>query len=281
MMADNQYDNNIDTTALWIKEPPHVFFSGVYRFRRWLFPALVAVVILVLIIAVGASNTKTSNHLWTVEQSVSNLNNVIQSLNASLQHTQETAKEVKQLQAAVDSNKIQMTSVAEALKQLSVLDSLSNSIAGLKCSLERIMNNSSAEGKCCPLGWDGFGSSCYFFSKVALSWDEARVWCDNHGSHLVILRTDKEWDFVTSRSAPDSYWVGLTDGRTGKWEWVNHTPYIIERRRWEPGQPDNWTEHGLGPGDEDCAHLRYNGRLNDLHCSTKLRYICQKHNQSS
>lgn len=26
------------------------------------------------------------------------------------------------------------------------------------------------------------------------------------------------------------YWVGLTDGRTGKWEWVNQTPYIMNRR---------------------------------------------------
>lgn len=46
---------------------------------------------------------------------------------------------------------------------------------------------------CCDLDWDPFGKSCYFFSKVALSWDEARDWCNGHESHLLILSTDKEW----------------------------------------------------------------------------------------
>lgn len=46
---------------------------------------------------------------------------------------------------------------------------------------------------CCPLNWEFFGKSCYFFSKTALSWDEARDWCNGHESHLVILANDKLW----------------------------------------------------------------------------------------
>lgn len=52
-------------------------------------------------------------------------------------------------------------------------------------------------------------------------------------------------------------------------------------RRWRPGQPDSWTGHNLGPGDEDCAHLHSDGQLNDLHCLTQLRYICQSDRQRS
>ncbi|XP_070786261.1 asialoglycoprotein receptor 1-like, partial [Enoplosus armatus] len=276
-MTDCHYEKEQDSNALWIKEAPPVSLSGVSRFRRWLFPALTATVILVLIIALGASNMKTSSRLWSVEQSVSNLSNVIQSLNASLQHAQETAEKAQRLQFAVESNKDQLTSVSEALKQLSVVDSLSRSVEALKCSLERIINNSSAVDGCCPLGWDHFESSCYFFSSLSLSWNESRVWCDKHGAQLLILHTDKAWDFVTRRTVPEWFWVGLSDWRTGRWEWVNQTPYTMERRRWLPGQPDSWADHGLGPGDEDCAHLHSNGRLNDLHCSTKMYFICQKH----
>nr|XP_046237413.1 C-type lectin domain family 10 member A-like [Scatophagus argus] len=266
-----------DNTALWIKDSPSVFLSGVSRFRRWLFPALTATVIVILIIALGASNVKTSNRLWSVEQSVSNLSEVIQSLNASLQHAEETAKRVQRLQFAVENNKDQLTSVSEALKQLSVVDSLQRSVASLKCSLERIINNSSVSEGCCPLGWDQFHFSCYFFSGSSLSWNESRVWCETHGGHLVILHSDEAWDFVTSRTMPVLFWVGLSDWRTGRWEWINQTPYTMERRRWVPGQPDSWSGHGLGHGDEDCAHLHSNGRLNDLHCSTRLRYVCQRH----
>ncbi|XP_069580962.1 C-type lectin domain family 10 member A-like [Brachyistius frenatus] len=279
MTTDYQYEKELDRSVLWIKETPPVSPSGVSRFRHWLLPALVAAVLLVLIILLAASNVKTSNRLWSVDQKVSNLTDVIRSLNASLQHAQETAKEVQRLQSAVQNNEDQLSSVSEAVKQLSVLNSLSRSVASLKCSLERIVNNSSAADGCCPLGWTLFGFNCFFFSRESLSWNESRTRCDGQEAHLVILNTDEDWDFVTRHASPELFWVGLSDWRTGRWEWVNRTPYTLQRRRWVPGQPDAWTDHGLGPGDEDCAHLHKDGRLNDLHCSTRLHYICQKHSQ--
>ncbi|XP_034424814.1 C-type lectin domain family 10 member A-like isoform X1 [Hippoglossus hippoglossus] len=314
----------------WIKEPQPVSVSGVSRFRRWMVPALTVTVILVLIITLGATNVKTSNRLWSVEKRVSNLSNVIESLSASLQNAQETAKEVQLLHSTVEdqltsdvktSNRLwsvekrvsnlsnvieslsaslqnaqetakevqllhstvedQLTSVSEALKQLSVIDSLSRSLTSIKCSLEQIINNSSHVEGCCPLGWDFFQTSCYLFSKTSMTWHAARDWCNGHESHLVILTTDEEWDFVTSQSRGAFYWIGLTDEREGHWEWVNQTPYVMNRRRWRPGQPDSWTGHNLGPGDEDCAHLHSDGHLNDIHCSSRLRYICQRHSQHS
>uniref|UniRef100_A0A3Q3WYK3 C-type lectin domain-containing protein n=1 Tax=Mola mola TaxID=94237 RepID=A0A3Q3WYK3_MOLML len=270
-MTTEYHDDEEDST-FWTKEPP-VSLSGVSRLRRWWFPALTATVILILIIAVGVSNTRTSNRLWFVEKSVFN---VTDSLSAMQQLTKDAAKDVHRLKFAVESNKDQLTSVSEALKELSVLDSISRTVASLKCSLERLMNNGSTSDGCCPLNWDLFGGSCYFFSKTALSWDEARDWCNGHESHLVILTTDEEWDFVSSHAVSFGafYWVGLTDERTGKWEWVNQTPYVMNRRRWKPGQPDSWTGHGFGLGDEDCAHLHNDGRLNDLHytaCAAELR----------
>ncbi|XP_047194764.1 C-type lectin domain family 10 member A-like [Hippoglossus stenolepis] len=257
----------------WIKEPQPVSVSGVSRFRRWMVPALTVTVILVLIITLGATNVNTSNRLWSVEKRVSNLSNVIESLSASLQNAQETAKEVQLLHSTVED---QLTSVSEALKQLSVIDSLSRSLTSIKCSLGQIINNGSGLDGCCPLDWKLSGFSCYFFSRSRLSWNESRVWCEEHESHLVILSSDRDWDFVNRNAVPATFWVGLSDWRTGTWEWVDQTPYSMERRRWGPGQPDNWTNHGLGPGEEDCAQLYIDGRLNDLHCSHQMRYICQK-----
>uniref|UniRef100_A0A3P8P7Y6 C-type lectin domain-containing protein n=1 Tax=Astatotilapia calliptera TaxID=8154 RepID=A0A3P8P7Y6_ASTCA len=142
--------------------------------------------------------------------------------------------------------------LSEAPKQLSVIDSLSKSIAAIKCSHEHVINNSSTAGGCCPMGWTVFESSCYFFSGDSRSWNESTDWCETQQAHLVILRNDKDM--------PHFYWIGLSDWRTGRWEWVNQTPYTVER--WKPGQPDNLTGHG----DEDCAHLYDDGLLNDVHC---------------
>ncbi|XP_041842294.1 asialoglycoprotein receptor 2-like [Melanotaenia boesemani] len=275
MDTDYRYENEIDPTHLWTKETPPVPVPGVSRFRRWLFPGLMAAVLLIIIIVLGATNVRTSSRLGSAEQRVSHLIDAIQTLNASLQHVHETAEDVQRLQFAVQNNKDQLISALDALKSLDKVESLSQSVAAITCSLQHIINNSSSPGHCCPLQWTLFGSDCYFFSVDSLSWNESRIWCEQQNSHLVILHTDKEWDFVTRRSVPNFYWVGLSDWRTGKWEWVNQTPYTLERRRWAPGQPDNWSVYGHGT--EDCAHLHDNGHLNDMFCTMKVRFICQKH----
>uniref|UniRef100_A0A3Q0RJG5 C-type lectin domain-containing protein n=1 Tax=Amphilophus citrinellus TaxID=61819 RepID=A0A3Q0RJG5_AMPCI len=129
-----------------------------------------------------------------------------------------------------------------------------------------LCRSGSATGACCPPNWIAFSTSCYYFSRVSLSWNNSRD-CDA----CVTLSVQ---EFVTHRTMPELFWVGLSDWRTGSWEWVDQMPYTVER--WKPGQPDNWAHHGLGPGNEDCAHLHDDGRLNDQHCSIKERFICQK-----
>ncbi|KAM9414430.1 asialoglycoprotein receptor 2-like isoform 2-T2 [Pholidichthys leucotaenia] len=276
-MTTEYHDVEEDASTFWNKEPRPIPFPS-SRFRSWLFPVVTATVLLIVIISLGVSNTTTWNRLWYMEKSVLNLT---ESLSATQVLTKDSAKDIRLLKFAVEGNKDQLTLVSEALKRLADLDSITQTVTALKCSLERYINNGSLADGCCPLEWDPFGSSCYFFSKTALSWNDARDWCNGHESHLVIILTDDDWNFVTRHTRGVFHWVGLTDGRTGSWEWVNRTPYVMDRRRWRPGQPDAWTSHGLGPGDEDCAHLHSDGRLNDLHCSSRLRYVCQRHSQRS
>ncbi|XP_056156695.1 asialoglycoprotein receptor 1 isoform X2 [Lampris incognitus] len=257
-MTTEYHDDNADNTAIWPKESPpmrQLMLPSRYRWREWLFPAVTAGIILALVIALGASNTKTSNRLWMLEENISNMTDRITS-------------------------SLQQSKVSEALSQLSELESLKTILSGLQCSFVNFINNRTGSHDCCPLHWELFGSSCYHFSKDVRSWDDARDWCSGQGGHLVILKTAEEWTFVTDRTMPTFYWIGLTDERTGKWEWVNQTPYAMDRRHWKPNQPDNWRGHGLG-GTEDCAHIHSDGRLNDMHCSVKFRYVCQRHKQTS
>ncbi|XP_051248492.1 asialoglycoprotein receptor 1 isoform X2 [Dicentrarchus labrax] len=262
MMTDFPYEKQTDGDSLWTK--------GFSRFRRWLLPAVTAVVAavaLILIIVLAVSNVKTSNRFSSMEQS----------LNASMQQAQETAKAVELLQVAVDNSNNQLNTVAEAMKHLSVVDSLSRTVASLKCYLERIINNSSVRDGCCPVGWAQYESDCYYFSTTVLSWNDSRVWCEKNEGHLVILLTDKAWNFVTRHTNSQLFWIGLSNWRSRQWEWVNGNQYRMDRRRWLPGQPDGWRSHG--PRYQDCAHLDSIGRLNDVYCDTKMRYICQKHSQ--
>ncbi|XP_072515105.1 C-type lectin domain family 10 member A-like [Salminus brasiliensis] len=127
----------------------------------------------------------------------------------------------------------------------------------------------------CKSGWMMFGFRCYLFSNDKLSWHQARDYCRSHNSFLLTLESDAEWAFVTSKTTKFHFWVGLTDELTGQWRWDDGTPYVMNKDQWEPGQPDDWRNHGLGEEGEDCAHLKKEGKLNDAHCSYKINYICR------
>ncbi|XP_077445857.1 asialoglycoprotein receptor 1-like isoform X1 [Stigmatopora argus] len=272
-----EYHDNIDedSSSFWNKQPSISPYSRVSRLSRRLFPFLTLGAILILTIALGASYSKMASRLWSSEQGVSNMS---QSLSSLQQLAADAAKDMDRLKFVVAQNKEELHSTAEALKQLATLDTISRTVASLRCSLDRLTHNGTTpQGSgCCPLDWLNLGSSCYHFSRLLKTWHDARDWCNGHESHLAIILTDEEWNFVHEHMGGHFFWLGLTDER-GSWEWVNQTPYIMNRRRWRPGQPDSWTRHGMGPGDEDCAHIHTDGRLNDLHCSTTLQFICQKH----
>ncbi|KAM8882230.1 C-type lectin domain family 10 member A-like isoform 2-T3 [Synchiropus picturatus] len=251
MTGDFIEDKETDVNRLWIPDRHPASSSFRSRIRHWWFPLLIALVLLLLIVSLGVINAQSSKRMSSVENSVAKLGSGVQSLNSSM------------LQAS------------EALKQLSGLEALSKSVTALKWTVEGIMNSSMIDDAC-PPRWELFGSSCYFFSRLPLTWNQSRDWCQQQASHLVILQTDEEWDFVTSNTVPQFYWIGLSDGRTGQWEWVDQTPYTVLRRRWVPGQPDNWDGGHPNKGTEDCAHLHNTGRLNDMHCYIMMKFVCER-----
>uniref|UniRef100_A0A4W5LRP3 C-type lectin domain-containing protein n=1 Tax=Hucho hucho TaxID=62062 RepID=A0A4W5LRP3_9TELE len=126
----------------------------------------------------------------------------------------------------------------------------------------------------CPDGWSLHNSSCYFFSAYRASWYTARDSCRSMDATLLILTDEEEWGFVNRMSVGRTFWLGLSDERTGEWEWVNGSPYIMDQSKWMPGQPDNWAGHSIG-GTEDCAHIGLSGKLNDNYCTTAYTFICK------
>nr|XP_008175181.2 C-type lectin domain family 10 member A-like [Chrysemys picta bellii] len=75
----------------------------------------------------------------------------------------------------------------------------------------------------CPPGWQQFQKSCYFFSTSAKSWQDAKQFCTDHGSGLVIVNTEEEQMFLSNQiTNPDVYWLGLSDSaKEGEWRWVD------------------------------------------------------------
>ncbi|KAM9093812.1 C-type lectin domain family 17, member A isoform X2 [Sarcophilus harrisii] len=122
--------------------------------------------------------------------------------------------------------------------------------------------------KSCPKNWLLFGNSCYFFSTVTKSWDAASIFCLENYSHLVIISSTEEQNFVTqARSLFRTYWLGLTDRETeGKWQWLDGSSLILSF--WKDGEPNN-------KFNEDCGFLLPDGQWNDANCDIATYWICE------
>ncbi|KAM9440831.1 C-type lectin domain family 10 member A-like isoform 2-T2 [Clarias gariepinus] len=203
-----------------------------------------------------------SNFSSSCSSVLTKLETKLQDLDSQKNTLSEIKTSVSQLTSSVNSlsSKLQNTD-GRVMKLL--LD-----LSDLKTKLE----NSTKTIPHCKSGWIRFQSKCYFFSEDLVTWDEARNSCRSENSMLVKVETDEELTFLTVNLI--DYWIGLTDETTGEWRWDDGSPFVRNSHWWGEGQPDNWDGHGLG-GGEDCGHLRDSGELNDLHCSEKMKYICQ------
>ncbi|XP_039370994.1 CD209 antigen-like protein C isoform X3 [Mauremys reevesii] len=123
----------------------------------------------------------------------------------------------------------------------------------------------------CPPGWQHFEKKCYFFSTSTKSWSDAKQFCTNEGSDLVIVNTKQEQRFLSNQiMEPDVYWLGLSDSaEEGEWRWVDGSPLSV--RFWASGEPNN-----VGQQGEDCGSFRFNGKWNDATCSLTEHWICER-----
>ncbi|KAM9293448.1 C-type lectin domain family 4 member A-like isoform 1-T1 [Morus bassanus] len=96
---------------------------------------------------------------------------------------------------------------------------------------------------CCPKGWKQFQGKCYYPSDDEMSWEESMQNCTGMGSHLVVINTKAEQDYLTNvlrlPSSAWSYYIGLRAEVVGQWQWVDQTPYNETAAFWRTGEPSN------------------------------------------
>ncbi|KAF0886675.1 CL17A protein, partial [Crocuta crocuta] len=164
-------------------------------------------------------------------------------------------------------------------------------LAGLKKDIDRVRtqtNQSLVELRglldctkiTCPEGWLPFEGKCYYFSPNTKSWDEARKFCQENYSHLVIISSFAEQKFLAkAHGSPRIYWLGLNDkDREGDWRWLDGSPVTLRQVLrtlgvsacfWEPEEPNNIN-------NEDCASMNKGGTWNDLSCDKTTYWICER-----
>ncbi|XP_060557845.1 perlucin-like [Ruditapes philippinarum] len=130
----------------------------------------------------------------------------------------------------------------------------------------------------CDPGWKSFQDSCYQFFTELKSWPDAKAHCESIESHLVIVMTSDENNFLKSYLRQirhtqhiDQVWMDGDDFKSeGSWIWDN-TGEKFEILDWGPGEPN---QNG---GEEDCVsfYSHDNFRWNDEHCNKNFNFLCE------
>ncbi|XP_030315381.1 C-type lectin domain family 4 member E isoform X1 [Calypte anna] len=136
---------------------------------------------------------------------------------------------------------------------------------------------------CCPKGWRRFQEKCYYLSNDLMSWAESEQNCTGMGSHLVVINSKAEQEFlsnltkrVSTKAYETKFLIGLTANKYGQWQWVDQTPYTETATFWKPGEPNLLFV-------EKCAAIHIKGKTdsstyrnwNNIPCLIKCYRICE------
>lgn len=126
--------------------------------------------------------------------------------------------------------------------------------------------------------WEGNGHYYKVFSGPnseypQLTWEEAKLACEQLGGHLVTITSSEEQDFIESLDSTTcigewSVWIGLSRPEgTGPWTWITGEPY--EYTHWADTEPS---------GDGSCVAMRtknFGYGWNDADANTPFAYVCE------
>ncbi|XP_028910308.1 C-type lectin domain family 4 member A-like isoform X2 [Ornithorhynchus anatinus] len=109
---------------------------------------------------------------------------------------------------------------------------------------------------CCPQDWRPFQTSCYFFPRDVLPWNEAQSKCLKQQAHLVVINTEAEKNFITQgKPLNSSIHLGLKKRKKERqWRWEDKTPYNPADTFGVEGDPQEG-DPALGAREERCAVL--------------------------
>ncbi|XP_043944456.1 asialoglycoprotein receptor 1-like [Protopterus annectens] len=161
-----------------------------------------------IITGLAVKYNQAQNELMESQDALEKMKGSLLDMNSTLSHQLEKYKETQ----------LQLHDI------LVTLETANNSLRSCNTSLEACVKEKQLP-KECPKGWIFF-KNCYTFSNKKDTWKNAKEYCEQKKSHLVVINTGPEQDFLSREMTEPLYWIGLTDqGQEGKWRWVDGTAY--------------------------------------------------------
>ena len=107
-----------------------------------------------------------------------------------------------------------------------------------------------------------------------MTWEEAEVYCEQNGGHLVCIGSEAENNFLSewlNEENMDYVSIGYTDRETeDEWVWLNEEEPTYEN--WNAGEPNN----GLDIYEnQNYAYMYKNGTWDDGRSYAKKPFLCE------
>uniref|UniRef100_A0A3P9P3E7 Selectin P n=1 Tax=Poecilia reticulata TaxID=8081 RepID=A0A3P9P3E7_POERE len=120
----------------------------------------------------------------------------------------------------------------------------------------------------------------YHYSNKTMTWSEARKWCQEHFTDMVVIQNQTENDYIVSilpnRTNSPYYWIGLTKNHINEtWKWIGNNSTWVGEHSWAESEPNN--NHIT----EFCVEIYINsgqnrGKWNDEKCARSKYPVCYK-----
>ncbi|XP_035767784.1 uncharacterized protein LOC102781488, partial [Neolamprologus brichardi] len=129
--------------------------------------------------------------------------------------------------------------------------------------------------------WTSVESWSYFYSDNAMTWDDARSWCQEHYTDMVAIQNHEELEHLNNWLPKKNgyYWIGIRR-INNVWTWVGtNKPLTEEATNWAEGEPNN-NEGDKNTGmHEDCVEMyikrdKEPGKWNDERCVKRKTALC-------
>ena len=125
--------------------------------------------------------------------------------------------------------------------------------------------------------------SCYTFeNNLSMIWQQAKESCKFSKKHLVVMETEREWEFIneeikkqTTADAKTNEWhIGLfLNSTTKNWTWINGKPLTI--KKWQPYKPDK-DKNSIYALIAKEWPTGYYGSFNSIKSTIERAWICEE-----
>lgn len=140
-------------------------------------------------------------------------------------------------------------------------------------------------------GYEKLNGHCYKVFNEGLSWDNARIYCEEMGGHLVTITSFSEQSFIegliTIQGKRNNYWIGGFRNSSNRWCWVTGENFSYSN--WAINQPDNYYMEQNKIIIMDKIHEGHFGEWDDLggvgtpprYGREKFGFICEWESEES